>query len=78
MARTCPLVLRHLSLSHRAAKLGIPAFMKGPEVVVALRGIVITTALNTLSTEDTVRTLLDINNMCLFTQTSQLNASASN
>ena len=50
--------------------------MKGPEIVAALRGIVNTTSLNTLSTEDKVaiRTLLDIINLCLFTPQYQLNA----
>ena len=45
--------------------------MRGLEVVVALRGIVNTTSLNTLSTEDKVaiRSLLDIINLCLFTPT---------
>ena len=50
--------------------------MRGSEVVAALRGIVNTTALNTLSTEDKVaiRSLLDIINLCLFTPTYQVNA----
>ncbi len=44
--------------------------MKGPEIVAALREIINSTSLNTLSTEDkvTVRSLLDIINLCLFTQ----------
>ncbi len=47
--------------------------MKGLEIVAALKGIVNTTSLNTLSTEDKVaiRSLLDI---ILFTRTYQVNA----
>ncbi len=50
--------------------------MKGPKIVAALRGIVNTTALNTLTTEDKVaiRSLLDIINLYLFTPTYQVNA----
>ncbi len=50
--------------------------MKGPEVVAALKGIVYTTALNILPSEDKVATwsLLDIINLCLFTPTYQVNA----
>ncbi len=50
--------------------------MKGLEIVAALKGIVNTTSLNTLSTEDKVaiRSLLDIINLCLFTRTYQVNA----
>ena len=50
--------------------------MKGLEVVAALQGIVNTTALNTLTSEDKVaiRSLLDIINLCLFTPTYQVNA----
>ncbi len=50
--------------------------MRGSEVVAALRGIVNTTSLNTLSTEDKVAicNLLDIINLCLFTPTYQVNA----
>jgi len=56
--------------------LGIPGFMKGPEIVAALKGIVNTTSLNTLSVEDKVaiRSVLDIINLCLFTPTYQVNA----
>ena len=55
---------------------GIPTIMRGSEVVAALRGIVNTTSLNTLSIEDKVaiRSLLDIINLCLFTSTYQVNA----
>ncbi len=51
-------------------------FMKGLEVVAALKVIVNTTALNTLTSEDKVaiRSLLDIINLCLFTPTYQVNA----
>ncbi len=50
--------------------------MKASEIVAALEGIVNTTSLNTLSTEDKVaiRSLLDIINLCLFTPTYQENA----
>jgi hypothetical protein len=50
--------------------------MKGPEIVAALKGIVNTTTLNALTTEDKVviRSLLDIINLCLFTPQYQLNA----
>jgi hypothetical protein len=50
--------------------------MKGPEIVAALKGIVNTTSLNTLSVEDKVaiRSVLDIINLCLFTPTYQVNA----
>ena len=56
--------------------LGIPNSMKGPEIVAALKGIVNTTSLNTLPSEDkvAVRSLLDIINLCLFTPTYQVNA----
>ena len=49
--------------------LGFPNITKGPEIVAALRGIVNTTSLNPLSSEDKVaiRSLLDIINLCLFT-----------
>ena len=42
--------------------------MKGPEIVAALKGIVNTTSLNTLPSEDkvAVRSLLDIIKLCLF------------
>ena len=50
--------------------------MRGSEVVAALRGIINTTSLNTLSVEDKVaiRSLLDIINLGLFTPTYQVNA----
>ncbi len=50
--------------------------VQGLEVVAALKGIVNTTALNTLTSEDKVaiRSLLDIINLCLFTPTYQVNA----
>jgi len=50
--------------------------MRGPEVVAALRGIINSTTLNTLSTEDKVaiRSLLDIINLCLFTPTYNFDA----
>ena len=50
--------------------------MQGPRIVAALKGIINTTSLNTLSTEDKVaiRTLLDIINLCLFTPQYKLNA----
>jgi len=50
--------------------------MQGPQIVAALKGIVNTTSLNTLYTEDKVaiRTLLDIINLCLFTPQYQVNA----
>ena len=49
--------------------------MQGPQIVAALKGIVNTTSLNTLSTEDkaAIRTLLDIINLCLFTPQYQVN-----
>ncbi len=50
--------------------------MRGSEIVAALRGIINTTPLNTLSIEDKVaiRTLLDIIDLWLFTPTYQVNA----
>ena len=53
----------------------MPAFMKGPKVVAALQGIVYTTALSILPSEDkiAIRSLLDVINLCPFTPTYQVN-----
>ncbi len=50
--------------------------MKGSEIVAALKGIVSTTTLNTLSPEDKadVRRLLEIITLCLFSPTYNSNA----
>ncbi len=50
--------------------------MKGPEIVAALRGIVNTTTLCDLTTEDKVaiRRILQIIDLCLFTPQYNLNA----
>ena len=50
--------------------------MQEPQIVAALKGIMNTTCLNTLSSQDkeAIRTLLDIINLRLFTPQYNLNA----
>ena len=50
--------------------------MKGPEIIAALKGIVNTTTLNTLTAQDKtdIRRLLEIINLCLYSPAYNLNA----
>ncbi|DBA81633.1 TPA: hypothetical protein ACH3X1_007388 [Trebouxia sp. C0004] len=59
------------SLVVELTALGIPNRMKGLEIAAALKGIMNTTSLDTVSVEDkmAIRSLLDIMNLCLFTPT---------